>query len=113
MRPPQLFRVKTYFADSGSGILPEHLSRIFDPYFSTKPGATGLGLATAYSIVKNHGGFLAVESQIGSGTTMQLAPCRPLVRPWILLASLVAGPRGAHGTHSSKPDRGTNRGLVA
>ena len=54
------------------GIPREHQS-IFDPYFTTKPGATGLGLATTYSIVKNHGGFLNVKSQPESGTTIQMS----------------------------------------
>jgi len=46
---------------------------VFDPYFTTKPGATGLGLATTYSIVKNHGGFLNVKSQPDMGTTIQMS----------------------------------------
>jgi CheY-like chemotaxis protein len=65
--------VRVWIADKGMGIPSEHLSRIFDPYFSTKQGATGLGLATTYSIVKNHGGFIAVESQLGAGTTIQMS----------------------------------------
>ena len=64
--------VRVSIVDKGIGIPREHLSRIFDPYFSTKQGASGLGLATTYSIVKNHGGFLAVDSQLGSGTTIQV-----------------------------------------
>jgi PAS domain S-box-containing protein len=64
--------VRVSIADKGIGIPREHLSRIFDPYFSTKQGASGLGLATTYSIVKNHGGFLAVDSQLGGGTTIQI-----------------------------------------
>jgi PAS domain S-box-containing protein len=65
--------VRVSITDKGVGIPKEHLSRIFDPYFSTKPGATGLGLATTYSIIKNHGGVLAVESQLGSGTAIQMS----------------------------------------
>jgi CheY-like chemotaxis protein len=64
--------VRVSIVDKGVGIPREHRSRIFDPYFSTKQGGSGLGLATTYSIVKNHGGFLAVESQLGSGTTIQI-----------------------------------------
>src|SRR5205823_7298159 len=59
-------------ADKGIGIPKQHLSRIFDPYFSTKQKGSGLGLATTYSIVKNHGGFLAVDSTLGRGTTDQI-----------------------------------------
>jgi PAS domain S-box-containing protein len=59
-------------ADQGIGIPKEHQSRIFDPYFSTKQRGSGLGLATSYSIVKNHGGLIGVDSQLGHGTTMEL-----------------------------------------
>jgi two-component system, cell cycle sensor histidine kinase and response regulator CckA len=55
--------------DQGSGILPENLTRIFDPYFSTKNKGSGLGLAAAYSIIKGHGGHLAVDSKMGTGST--------------------------------------------
>jgi CheY-like chemotaxis protein len=56
--------------DHGIGIPKQHLTRIFDPYFSTKQRGSGLGLATAYSIVKNHGGFIGVTSELGRGTTV-------------------------------------------
>ena len=56
-------------ADQGIGIRKEHLSRIFDPYFSTKQKGHGLGLASAYSIVKNHGGLLFVQSSLGQGSS--------------------------------------------
>ena len=59
-------------SDSGQGIKPEHLNKIFDPYFTTKPRGSGLGLATAYTIVKKHGGCLTVESQWQVGTTIHL-----------------------------------------
>ncbi len=61
--------------DSGIGIPPEHLPRIFDPYFTTKQTGSGLGLAVVYSIVRNHGGDISVESVLGSGTTFTL--CLP------------------------------------
>ncbi len=54
--------------DHGPGIPEEHLPRIFEPYFSTRPEASGLGLSTAYAIVRNHAGVLQVESQVGKGT---------------------------------------------
>ncbi len=57
------------FEDEGCGISEEHLSKVFDPYFTTKKKGNGLGLATAYSIIKNHDGLLTVESKIGTGTT--------------------------------------------
>ena len=54
--------------DQGSGIAPEHLPRIFDPYFTTKPTGSGIGLASVHSIVKQHGGHVGVSSTPGSGT---------------------------------------------
>jgi two-component system sensor histidine kinase HydH len=53
--------------DTGSGIAPEHLDRIFEPYFTTKEGGTGLGLALAHKIIQEHGGRLDVESRVGPG----------------------------------------------
>ena len=61
-------RVKITIRDYGPGIPDDVLPRIFDPYFSTKHGASGLGLATAYAIIAKHGGTLSVESKPGAGT---------------------------------------------
>jgi PAS domain S-box-containing protein len=61
--------------DQGTGIPAEHLSRIFDPYFTTKEKGSGLGLATTYSIIKNHGGVITVASELGKGTTFTI--CLP------------------------------------
>jgi PAS domain S-box-containing protein len=58
--------------DHGAGIEPRHLDRIFDPYFTTKATGTGLGLATAHSIVTRHGGHIGVKSEVGEGTTFTL-----------------------------------------
>ncbi|MCC6234647.1 MAG: response regulator [Verrucomicrobiales bacterium] len=60
--------------DTGTGIPPENLERIFDPFFSTKPpgSGTGLGLASVLGIVRGHGGFTRVESALGQGTTFGL-----------------------------------------
>ncbi len=63
------FYVKIAIADTGPGIDPEHLPRIFDPYFTTKKSGSGLGLATTYSIVKNHDGHILVDSEPDKGTT--------------------------------------------
>jgi CheY-like chemotaxis protein len=61
-------RVVIEVADSGSGIAPEHLSRIFEPFFSARAGGTGLGLAVSRSIIQRHGGRLGVSSELGKGT---------------------------------------------
>ncbi len=65
--------------DSGSGIAPEHVQRIYDPFFTTKTAVkegqrrgTGLGLAVTYGIMQEHAGKIRVESQPGSGTTFAL-----------------------------------------
>lgn len=60
--------VRISVRDEGPGIPRKHLGKIFDPYFSTKEGGSGLGLTIAYSIVKKHGGHMEVESQPGHGS---------------------------------------------
>ena len=64
--------VKLAITDSGEGIRPDILPRIFDPYFSTKKTGSGLGLATVYSIIKRHQGHIEVDSTPGQGTTFTL-----------------------------------------
>ncbi len=68
--------------DTGHGMAPEVLSRAFRPFYSTKPGGTGLGLATTRKIVEAHGGHIDIESEPGRGTkvTIQL-PCLPSPAP--------------------------------
>lgn len=67
--PPGRY-VEVRIKDSGQGIPREHMYRIFDPYFTTKREGSGLGLATVYSIVKRHGGYVTVNSRVGKGTTL-------------------------------------------
>jgi len=66
-------------SDTGSGIPPEQLERIFDPFFSTKSGGTGLGLAFTLQVVQEHGGTIQCQSEAGRGTTfaVRLPPAPP------------------------------------
>ena len=64
--------VRISIKDQGVGIPPEHLERIFDPYFTTKPSGTGLGLAVSHAVIKNHGGILQAESSVGTGTVFHI-----------------------------------------
>ena len=64
--------VKITVRDEGIGIPEEYLKKIFDPYFTTKPKGSGLGLATSYSIVKNHEGLITVESKVGMGSEFSI-----------------------------------------
>jgi PAS domain S-box-containing protein len=61
-------------ADTGQGIAPEHLARIYDPFFTTKAArkGTGLGLSVSYGIIQEHGGTIEVESEPGAGTRFHL-----------------------------------------
>ncbi|MHB1513951.1 MAG: PAS domain S-box protein [Acidiferrobacter sp.] len=59
-------------ADAGIGIPASHLDKIFDPYFTTKEGRRGLGLATTYSIIRRHEGAIRVESEEGRGTRFEI-----------------------------------------
>jgi PAS domain S-box-containing protein len=61
--------VRIAVGDSGTGISEKHLPRIFEPYYTTKPKGSGLGLATSFSIVRNHGGMIDVKSEAGKGST--------------------------------------------
>jgi len=64
--------VRISIQDQGAGIPPEHLSRIFDPFFSTKFKGRGLGLATAYSIVRKHEGTIEVDSRPEKGAVFHI-----------------------------------------
>jgi len=86
--------------DSGAGITPEALPRIFEPFFTTKePGrGTGLGLAMVYGFVKNHDGFVKVETEPGHGTQFTISlPQIPAPSP----------PTGIGGLEQLQPGRGT------
>jgi PAS domain S-box-containing protein len=68
----QIDYIKISIEDKGIGISPEILPRIFDPFFTTKSKGHGLGLATCYSIVHRHGGYIEAESEVGKGSTFHL-----------------------------------------
>jgi PAS domain S-box-containing protein len=66
MKPGRYVRVSVI--DEGAGIPRKDMEKIFDPYFTTKPKGTGLGLTTSYAIIKNHDGMITVDSEIGHGS---------------------------------------------
>ncbi len=70
LAPGDYIRVK--IRDEGVGIPDSYMKRIFDPYFTTKEKGTGLGLATTYSIIKNHNGLITVESELHRGSTFTI-----------------------------------------
>ncbi len=65
--------VRVSFSDTGCGILPEDLAKLFRPYFTTKPGGHGLGMMIIDGIVRAHGGKIDVESKRGKGTKISIA----------------------------------------
>ena len=76
-------KVLVKLTDTGCGIKKEHLGRIFDPFFSTKPvgKGTGLGLSVSYGIIQQHGGSIEVESEEGKGSTFTVV-LPAASRPW-------------------------------
>jgi len=64
--------VTVRFTDTGGGISPDNLSRVFEPYFTTKTSGTGLGLLIVRRIVREHGGELSIESSEGKGLTLTI-----------------------------------------
>lgn len=85
-------RVYIIITDTGKGIPPDILHKIFEPYFTTKPDGSGLGLTMTYKVMKEHGGDIQVHSDIGKGTRFTLIlPITRSEKPLLLEA------RTAHG----------------
>ena len=70
LKPGRYVRISV--TDHGIGIPKRHFHKIFDPFFTTKQKGSGLGLATSFTIVKNHEGHIQVESEVGVGTTVRV-----------------------------------------
>ena len=91
--------VSVSVSDTGTGMPPEVRARIFEPFFTTKGEGkgTGIGLATVVRIVKSHGGFLRVESEVGQGTSFEVfLPCASETPAGAVAATVEELPRG-HG----------------
>ena len=95
--------IRLRIIDSGVGIPEEVIDRIFDPYFSTKQLGSGLGLATVFSIVKKHSGYIEVESSPGRGSTFTI---------YITAADIEADPEQSREQHRKEMDAGTARILI-
>jgi signal transduction histidine kinase len=66
-------RIAIAVADTGTGIKPEHLEKIFDLYFSTKPKGSGIGLSMVFRTIQMHDGEIEVQSTLGKGTTFRIS----------------------------------------
>jgi two-component system cell cycle sensor histidine kinase/response regulator CckA len=91
--------VRIEVRDTGMGIPKENLGKIFDPFFTTKPvgQGTGLGLATVYGIVKQTGGFITVDSEVGKGTVFKIYLPRHKAEPVVAAEPERAAPRDITG----------------
>ena len=64
--------IEVIVSDTGQGIPQDHLGKIFDPFFTTKDKGTGFGLSVVLRIVKNYGGRISVDSEVGRGTSFHI-----------------------------------------
>ncbi|HET7057493.1 MAG TPA: ATP-binding protein [Nitrospiraceae bacterium] len=94
MNEPAPIRISV--SDTGPGIDPTHVSRVFDPFFTTRDEGTGLGLAIVHAIVEAHHGRVEIETQVGRGSTFTIVlPAEEAVEPSSAVPSLVASANGA------------------
>ena len=103
--------IKITVRDHGGGIPADALPNIFDPYFTTKTGGSGLGLATAYAIVSKHDGHLTVESEEGVGTTFFIYLPASL-QPLVVAPVAEAVPLDGHGRILVMDDEAAIRDLL-
>ncbi len=90
LKPGRYIRIS--IIDQGAGIAEKHLSKVFDPYFTTKQEGSGLGLSTTYSIIKKHDGYITVKSELGVGTTFHIyLPASEKAVPKIKKTRLIKG----------------------
>ena len=91
---------KVIFKDTGCGISPDDLQKVYDPYFTTRDSGTGLGLSTTHSIISKHGGHIDIASEVGRGTNVS-----------ILLPSTDEEPAES-GSAASPAEHVQSRGLI-
>ena len=92
----ELASIRISVSDTGPGIDPTHVSRVFDPFFTTRDEGTGLGLAIVHAIVEAHHGRIEIETQIGRGSTFTIVlPTEEAVDSSSAVPTLVASAHGA------------------
>lgn len=104
--------VRIQVEDGGKGIPAALLPKIFDPYFTTRRDGSGLGLATCYSIVRNHGGEIAVHSTPGTGTVVDIHLPRSLAAPRAVPSTVAEVPHASRARVLVMDDEDSIRELV-
>ena len=104
--------IKIVIKDQGIGISPEMLEKVFDPYFTTKQKGSGLGLAITHSIVRKHGGYIAVDSKLDQGTTVTIYLPASQRKPELEPKDVFVPPATAQGRIMIMDDEEMIRNLV-